>query len=108
MRLPAGSEYHPRSADGCTLYIKTAGLPYLCRDPFATATPLEPATAAGLPQVRAGVAQHREKSAAGREPTRRSVGRHQQSLSEAPQFTQHRDSDRSPKKGSRYEAEVSN
>ena len=29
MRLPAGSEYHPRSADGCTLYIKTAGLTYL-------------------------------------------------------------------------------
>src|SRR5262245_51323675 len=29
MRLPVGSEHHPRSADGCTLYIKTAGLPYL-------------------------------------------------------------------------------
>jgi hypothetical protein len=29
MRLPAGSEYHPRSAGGCTLYIKTAGLTYL-------------------------------------------------------------------------------
>jgi anti-sigma factor ChrR (cupin superfamily) len=29
MRLPAGSEHRPRSADGCTLYIKTAGLPYL-------------------------------------------------------------------------------
>src|SRR5262249_4090162 len=29
MRLPAGSEHHPRSADGCTLYVKTAGLPYL-------------------------------------------------------------------------------
>ena len=29
MRLPPGSEHHPRSAGGCTLYIKTAGLPYL-------------------------------------------------------------------------------
>lgn len=29
MRLPVGSEHHPRSARGCTLYIKTAGLPYL-------------------------------------------------------------------------------
>ena len=29
MRLPAGAEHHPRSAGGCTLYIKTAGLPYL-------------------------------------------------------------------------------
>ncbi|MBX3024949.1 cupin domain-containing protein [bacterium] len=29
MRLPVGSQHHPRSADGCTLYIKTAGLPYL-------------------------------------------------------------------------------
>jgi anti-sigma factor ChrR (cupin superfamily) len=29
MRLPAGSEHHPRSAHGCTLYIKTAGLSYL-------------------------------------------------------------------------------
>jgi hypothetical protein len=29
MRLPAGAEHYPRSADGCTLYIKTAGLPYL-------------------------------------------------------------------------------
>jgi anti-sigma factor ChrR (cupin superfamily) len=29
MRLPVGSVHHPRSAGGCTLYIKTAGLPYL-------------------------------------------------------------------------------
>jgi anti-sigma factor ChrR (cupin superfamily) len=29
MRLPVAFEHHPRSADGCTLYIKTAGLPYL-------------------------------------------------------------------------------
>src|SRR5262249_49328984 len=29
MRLPAGSAHHPRSAEGCTLYIKMAGLPYL-------------------------------------------------------------------------------
>lgn len=29
MRLPAGAEHHPRSAGGCTLYVKTAGLPYL-------------------------------------------------------------------------------
>ena len=29
MRLPAGSKHRPRSADGCTLYIKTAGLSYL-------------------------------------------------------------------------------
>jgi anti-sigma factor ChrR (cupin superfamily) len=29
MRLPAGSEHRPRSVDGCTLYVKTAGLPYL-------------------------------------------------------------------------------
>ena len=29
LRLPAGSEHHPRSAGGCTLYIKRSGLPYL-------------------------------------------------------------------------------
>lgn len=29
LRLPAGSEHRPRSADGCILYVKTAGLPYL-------------------------------------------------------------------------------
>lgn len=29
MRLPMGFAHHPRSARGCTLYIKTAGLPYL-------------------------------------------------------------------------------
>lgn len=29
MRLPAGSEQHPRTTGGCTLYIKTGGLAYL-------------------------------------------------------------------------------
>jgi anti-sigma factor ChrR (cupin superfamily) len=29
LRMPAGSEHHPRSERGCTLYIKRAGLPYL-------------------------------------------------------------------------------
>jgi anti-sigma factor ChrR (cupin superfamily) len=29
LRLPAGSQHHPRSDAGCTLYIKRAGLPYL-------------------------------------------------------------------------------
>lgn len=29
LRMPAGSAHHPHSAAGCTLYIKTAGLPYL-------------------------------------------------------------------------------
>jgi anti-sigma factor ChrR (cupin superfamily) len=29
LRLPVGSQHHPRSAPGCTLYIKKAGLPYL-------------------------------------------------------------------------------
>lgn len=29
LRLPLGSRHHPRSASGCTLYIKTSGLPYL-------------------------------------------------------------------------------
>ena len=29
LRFPVGSEHHPRSAGGCTLYIKRAGLPYL-------------------------------------------------------------------------------
>ena len=29
LRLPAGSKHHPRSARGCTLYVKRAGLPYL-------------------------------------------------------------------------------
>jgi anti-sigma factor ChrR (cupin superfamily) len=29
LRLPAGSRHHPRSAAGCTLYIKRSGLKYL-------------------------------------------------------------------------------
>lgn len=29
LRLPAGSTHSPRSDNGCTLYVKTAGLPYL-------------------------------------------------------------------------------
>jgi hypothetical protein len=29
LRLPTGSEHHPRSERGCTLYAKRAGLPYL-------------------------------------------------------------------------------
>ena len=29
LRLPVGSQHHPRSAGGCTLYVKRAGLPYL-------------------------------------------------------------------------------
>jgi anti-sigma factor ChrR (cupin superfamily) len=29
LRLPAGSAHHPRSAKGCTVHIKRAGLPYL-------------------------------------------------------------------------------
>ena len=29
LRLPAGATHHPRSANGCTLYIKQSGLPYL-------------------------------------------------------------------------------
>lgn len=29
LRLPAGSAHHPRSAAGCTLYVKRSGLPYL-------------------------------------------------------------------------------
>ena len=29
LRFPAGSEHHPRSAAGCTLYVKRGGLPYL-------------------------------------------------------------------------------
>ncbi len=29
MRLPVGAAHHPRSAGGCTLYIKTGGLPDL-------------------------------------------------------------------------------
>ena len=29
LRMPAGSVHHPRSAAGCTLYIKTGGFPYL-------------------------------------------------------------------------------
>ena len=29
LRLPARSQHHPRSARGCTLYIKRSGLPYL-------------------------------------------------------------------------------
>jgi anti-sigma factor ChrR (cupin superfamily) len=29
LRLPAGSTHHPKSAAGCTLYVKRSGLPYL-------------------------------------------------------------------------------
>ncbi len=29
LRLPAGAEHRPRSADGCLLYVKRGGLPYL-------------------------------------------------------------------------------
>jgi len=29
LRFPAGSHHHPRTAGGCTLYIKKSGLPYL-------------------------------------------------------------------------------
>jgi anti-sigma factor ChrR (cupin superfamily) len=29
LRVPAGSIHHPRSAGGCTLYVKRSGLPYL-------------------------------------------------------------------------------
>ena len=29
LRLPAGSQHHPRSAGGCTLYVKQSGLRYL-------------------------------------------------------------------------------
>lgn len=29
LRMPAGSVHHPHSTGGCTLYVKTAGLPYL-------------------------------------------------------------------------------
>ena len=29
LRFPVGSAHHPRSAAGCTLYIKRSGLPYL-------------------------------------------------------------------------------
>ncbi|TMI37599.1 MAG: anti-sigma factor, partial [Betaproteobacteria bacterium] len=29
LRLPARSQHHPRSAGGCTLYVKRSGLPYL-------------------------------------------------------------------------------
>jgi anti-sigma factor ChrR (cupin superfamily) len=29
LRLPIGSQHHPRSARGCTVYIKTSGLQYL-------------------------------------------------------------------------------
>ncbi|MGB5720357.1 MAG: cupin domain-containing protein [Woeseiaceae bacterium] len=29
LRMPAGSIHHPHSANGCTLYVKIAGLPYL-------------------------------------------------------------------------------
>ncbi|MGB5255852.1 MAG: cupin domain-containing protein [Woeseiaceae bacterium] len=32
LRMPAGSLHHPHSIAGCTLYIKTAGLPYLRSD----------------------------------------------------------------------------
>ncbi|MDX1527926.1 MAG: cupin domain-containing protein [Gammaproteobacteria bacterium] len=29
LRLPMGGTHHPRSAQGCTLYVKRSGLPYL-------------------------------------------------------------------------------
>jgi anti-sigma factor ChrR (cupin superfamily) len=29
LRLPEGGRHHPRSANGCTLYVKQSGLPYL-------------------------------------------------------------------------------
>ena len=29
LRLPAGATHHPRTAEGCTLYVKRSGLPYL-------------------------------------------------------------------------------
>lgn len=29
LRFPVGSAHHPRSAGGCTLYVKRSGLPYL-------------------------------------------------------------------------------
>lgn len=29
LRLPVGAEHHPRSVEGCTLYVKRSGLPYL-------------------------------------------------------------------------------
>jgi len=29
LRLPMGSTHHPRSSEGCTLYVKRSGLPYL-------------------------------------------------------------------------------
>ena len=29
LRFPAGSQHHPRTAEGCTLYIKKSGLAYL-------------------------------------------------------------------------------
>ena len=29
LRLPVGSKHHPRSPNGCTVYIKRSGLPYL-------------------------------------------------------------------------------
>ncbi len=29
LRLPAGSAHHPRTNEGCTLYVKRSGLPYL-------------------------------------------------------------------------------
>ncbi len=29
LRLPAGAIHHPRTATGCTLYVKRSGLPYL-------------------------------------------------------------------------------
>jgi anti-sigma factor ChrR (cupin superfamily) len=29
LRLPIGSEHHPKSAEGCTLYVKRSGLSYL-------------------------------------------------------------------------------
>lgn len=29
LRLPMGGRHHPRSASGCTLYVKRSGLPYL-------------------------------------------------------------------------------
>jgi hypothetical protein len=29
LRFPVGSEHHPKSAGGCTLYVKRSGLSYL-------------------------------------------------------------------------------
>jgi len=39
LRLPVGAKHHPTSPNGCTLYIKRSGLPYLR---MAANQPLEP------------------------------------------------------------------